>query len=197
MTSGSGPPNAPLRRDQRPRAPSFHLLLRISHGRDAFPRMRIRKLRARQPNTSAKIQVRLAAESDARLPQRGQTRSSGDVGLDVRTSRKRSQRNIGERQKAQQQPANAPNGIVTKCPERDYSGLMFANLITLAHFSVSSAISFPKFAGGPGSTVPPRAANRAFAPGSARIALISLLSRSMISGGVALGALMPKKALAS
>src|SRR5215510_14750899 len=80
---------------------------------------------------------------------------------------------------------------------RAYSGLMPANLTTLAHFSVSSAISLPKSAGGPGSGVPPRSANRAFVRGSARIALISLLSRSMISDGVALGALMPKKALAS
>jgi hypothetical protein len=31
----------------------------------------------------------------------------------------------------------------------DYSGLMPANLITLAHFSISSSISFPKSAGEP------------------------------------------------
>jgi hypothetical protein len=36
---------------------------------------------------------------------------------------------------------------------RDHSGLMFANFTTLAHFSVSSAMSLPKSAGEPGSTV--------------------------------------------
>jgi hypothetical protein len=35
------------------------------------------------------------------------------------------------------------------------SGLMFANLITLAHFSVSFAMSLPNSAGDPGITVPP------------------------------------------
>src|SRR6266566_5885172 len=64
---------------------------------------------------------------------------------------------------------------------RDHSGLMSANLITLPHFSVSSVTSLPKSAGEPTSTVPPRSASRAFSFGSARPALISLLSLSMIS----------------
>src|SRR5262249_15537782 len=38
----------------------------------------------------------------------------------------------------------------------DYSALMLAARITLAHFSVSSAMSLPKSAGEPASTVPPR-----------------------------------------
>ena len=47
-------------------------------------------------------------------------------------------------------------------------GLMFAALITLAHFSVSSAMSLPKSAGEPASAVPPRSASRALILGSAR-----------------------------
>ena len=65
-----------------------------------------------------------------------------------------------------------------------HSALMPANLTTLAHFSVSSAISFPKSAGDPGITVAPRSANRALILGSARPVLISLFSLSMISAGV-------------
>jgi hypothetical protein len=74
---------------------------------------------------------------------------------------------------------------------------MPANFTTLDHFSVSLAMSWPKSAGGPGNVVPPRSASRGFALGSARIALISLLSRPTISGGVLRGAIIPKNALAS
>src|SRR6266446_3221448 len=59
---------------------------------------------------------------------------------------------------------------------RGHSGLMPANLITLAHFSVSSAMSLPKSAGEPASTMPPSSANFALIPASARAALISPLS---------------------
>src|SRR6266478_9986600 len=79
----------------------------------------------------------------------------------------------------------------------DYSGLMPANLITLAHFSVSSAMNFPNSAGEPANTSHPRSARRPFIVGSARAALISLLSFSMISVGVALGAPIPYQPLAS
>src|SRR6516162_10831216 len=78
-----------------------------------------------------------------------------------------------------------------------YSGLMFAARITSAHFSISSAINLPKSVGEPASTVPPRSASRAFIVGSARAALISLLSVSMILAGVFLGAPRPPHALAS
>jgi hypothetical protein len=71
---------------------------------------------------------------------------------------------------------------------RGHSGLMLAARITLPHFSVSSAISLPKSAGEPASTVPPR---------SARPALISFLSLSMISMAVFLGAPRPNEALAA
>jgi hypothetical protein len=66
----------------------------------------------------------------------------------------------------------------------DHSGLMPANLITLAHFSVSSAISFSKSAGEPGSVVPPRSASRALILGSARAALISLLTVNDFGGRI-------------
>src|SRR5262245_35665126 len=78
-----------------------------------------------------------------------------------------------------------------------HSGLIFANLITLAHFSVWSPTNLPKSAGEPRSTVAPPSARRFFGSGSERIALISLLSLSIISAGVFRGAPTPKKALAS
>jgi hypothetical protein len=65
-----------------------------------------------------------------------------------------------------------------------YSGLMLAARITLAHFSVSSAMNFLNSAGERTSGEPPRSARRAFTFGSARAALISLLSLSMIASGV-------------
>src|ERR1700675_4108816 len=83
----------------------------------------------------------------------------------------------------------------TDCP--DHSGLMPAVLITLAHLSVSSAMSLPKSASELESTVPPKSASRAFILGSAMTALISLLSLSMIAAGVFLGAPTPCQLLAS
>jgi len=68
------------------------------------------------------------------------------------------------------------------------SSLGFANLTTLAHFSVSFAMSFLKSAGEPGNTMLPSSTSRALNCGSARPALISLLSLSTISAGVSLGA---------
>src|SRR5262249_54137483 len=79
----------------------------------------------------------------------------------------------------------------------DHSALMLRARITLPHFSVSSAISLAKSAGEPGRTVAPRSASRAVILGSARAALISLLSLSTISIGVFLGAPMPNQKLAS
>src|SRR5262249_16809109 len=81
--------------------------------------------------------------------------------------------------------------------EKDQSALMPANVTTLAHFSVSSAISLPNSAGDPGSATPPRSARRAFILGSARAALTSLLSLSTISAGVFLGTPRPYHCLAS
>src|SRR5262249_26089557 len=79
----------------------------------------------------------------------------------------------------------------------DHSGLMLAARITLAHFSVSSTMNFPNSAGEPTTGVPPTSASRALILGSARPALISLLSFSTISTGVAFGAPTPNQALAS
>src|SRR5262245_17780480 len=82
-------------------------------------------------------------------------------------------------------------------PRLDPYGLMLAARITLPHFSVSSAISLPNWAGDPGSGVPPRSARRAFILGSSRAALTSLLSWSTISAGVAFGTPRPYQLLPS
>ena len=79
----------------------------------------------------------------------------------------------------------------------DYSAVIFANLITLAHFSVSSAIRFPNSAGVIDSGSTPKLIRRAFVAGSNTMALISLLSFSMIAEGVPLGAPMPFQPVAS
>ena len=77
------------------------------------------------------------------------------------------------------------------------SALMLRARMTLPHFSVSSAMSLPKSAGESASTSPPRSASRALSLASARPALISLLSFSTISAGVAFGAPTPYQLLAS
>src|SRR6516225_5109584 len=83
-------------------------------------------------------------------------------------------------------------------PDRaGHSGLILAVRMTLAHFSVSSAMSFPKLAGVIVMGTLPRSASRAFIPGSVRAALISLLSLSTISVGVFLGAPRPVSKVAS
>src|SRR5262245_29661300 len=77
------------------------------------------------------------------------------------------------------------------------SALAPENLITSAHFSVSVAMNLAKSEDEPGNTAAPRSANRAFSFGSARPALISLLSLSTISVGVFLGTPIPCQPLAS
>src|SRR5262245_5375987 len=77
------------------------------------------------------------------------------------------------------------------------SALMLAARTTLPHFSVSSAMSLPKSAGETTSGVTPKTASRAFILGSARPALISLLSLSTMSTGVFLGMPTPYQLLAS
>src|SRR5262249_45865015 len=79
----------------------------------------------------------------------------------------------------------------------DHSRFTPMNFTTLPHFSVSSAMSLPKSAAEPGRAVPPSSASRALILGSARPALISLLSVSMIPAGVFLGAPRPVIPLAS
>src|SRR5215475_10138715 len=72
-----------------------------------------------------------------------------------------------------------------------YSTLMLAARITLAHFSVCSAMNLANSTDELGNTAAPRSANRALSLGSARPALISLLSWSMTAGGVFFGAPTP------
>src|SRR6266404_293041 len=81
--------------------------------------------------------------------------------------------------------------------DRPYSALMPANLITLAHFSMASERIAPNSAGEPPSTVPPSSTIQALILLSARPALSSLFSISMMSAGVFLGAPMPANPLAS
>src|SRR4029077_4774374 len=79
----------------------------------------------------------------------------------------------------------------------DHSALMFAARITLPHLSVSLEMNLPNSAGVIDIGTAPKSASRAFILGSARAALISLLSLSMISVGVFLGAPIPYQPLAS
>src|SRR5262245_55974988 len=89
----------------------------------------------------------------------------------------------------------APNrhSVFCECDSQvaSHSGLMPANLTTLPHFSVSSAISFLNESGDIESTGLPICSSRALMLGSARPALISRLSCSMIPAGVIVGAPMP------
>ena len=71
-----------------------------------------------------------------------------------------------------------------------HSILIFAASTTLAHFSVSPAISLPNSACGPGSGVPPWSASTA-ATRSGKARIISLFSLSTMSAGVLFGAPTP------
>ena len=83
---------------------------------------------------------------------------------------------------AERDYGTSADGAVPHC------SLMFAARITLPHFSVSSAMCLPNSAGELGNTELLNSASRAFVLGSARIAVVSLLSLSMISGDVFLAA---------
>src|SRR5262249_21908674 len=65
----------------------------------------------------------------------------------------------------------------------DHSGLMPADLITLPHFSVSSATNCPNWTGVIGIGTPPSSAKRPITLGSVSTALISLFSFSTMSAG--------------
>src|SRR5262249_41749000 len=95
-----------------------------------------------------------------------------------------------------QRPAIRCTGFM-ECRAGDYSALMPANLTTLRHLSVSSAMNFPKSVGEPVNIAAPRSVRRFFMLESTRAALISLLSFSTISVGVALGTTIPYQPLAS
>ena len=64
------------------------------------------------------------------------------------------------------------NNVASRHP----SGFAPENLTTLAHFSVSSAMSLLKSEGEPANTVPPRSAIRALIRATVRATLISLLT---------------------
>src|SRR5262245_2184712 len=78
-----------------------------------------------------------------------------------------------------------------------YSVLMPANFTSLANFSVSSAMSLPNSVGELANMPPPRLSSLVLIAGSARPALISLFSFSIIVVGVCLGAPIPNHVLAS
>src|SRR5262249_51253927 len=78
-----------------------------------------------------------------------------------------------------------------------YSGLMPADLITLANFSVEIGTRLPEGGRRPGKPGAAHPGDRGFDFGSVRPTLISLLSLSMISAGVFLGAPTPCQPLAS
>src|SRR5262249_59376789 len=78
-----------------------------------------------------------------------------------------------------------------------HSGLMPANWITLAHFSVSAPMKFANSAGELANTGEPKTAIRAPIFGAPRATLISLLSFSTISVGVFFGVPTPTHPLAS
>src|SRR5712671_397177 len=84
-----------------------------------------------------------------------------------------------------------------KAKSQVQSALAPENLITAAHFAVSLRTSLAKSEVDPGSVVAPRSANLASSLGSAKAALISKLSLSMIVVGVFLGAPTPNQALVS
>src|SRR5262249_48055653 len=99
------------------------------------------------------------------------------------------------RQGAHRRPAGQAQ-IADRLPGAQ-SGLMPADLTTFAHFSVSSSMSLPKSAGELAIAMAPKSASLVLILGSTSAALISLLSRSMISTGVFLGAPTPRILLAS
>src|SRR5262249_32801407 len=80
---------------------------------------------------------------------------------------------------------------------RHHWSLILASWITLAHLSVSAAMSFSKSLGDIGIGTLPRSARCPLILRSARAAFISLLSLSTISPDVFLGAPMPCQVLAS
>src|SRR6516165_7966573 len=79
-----------------------------------------------------------------------------------------------------------------------HSGLMPANLITLVHLSIFSAMNLANSSGEFGGTATaPRSANRCLMCGSSTAALVCLLSVAMISGGVPVGTPKPIQPAAS
>src|SRR5262249_1175221 len=95
------------------------------------------------------------------------------------------------------EPGQRINRLFQMHRRRVHSGLIPADLITLAHLSVSSAIIFANAVGDKASGVAPRSESWALIWGSASTALTSRLSLSMTAIGVFRGAPKPCHALAS
>src|SRR5260370_39641288 len=80
---------------------------------------------------------------------------------------------------------------------QDYSALLLAARITLAHFSVSSAMSLPTSAGESAHSPPPSFARCVLILGPARPPLLPLVSLSTISVGAFFGAPLPSQRLSA
>src|SRR5215472_5643192 len=93
--------------------------------------------------------------------------------------------------------ASGPKADIETALCEDHSGLRLANFTTFLNFAVSAATKAPNSDGAPGNAVPPSSIKRVLILGSARLALVSPLSRSMIAAGVFAGAPMPIHWLAS
>src|SRR5262245_42063711 len=94
--------------------------------------------------------------------------------------------------------SHSPNGLygTLGCEWTCYS-LIFAARMTLPHFSFSAAMNFPNSAGEVAKTVSPQSTIVCLILGSARPALIALLSTSMLAAGVSFGAVTPNQPTAS
>src|SRR5262249_15056346 len=111
---------------------------------------------------------------------------------------RRGQRDLEERGRAGKIGLRTTeDGFCLSSVLRHYSPLIFAARTTLLHFSVSSAMNLLKVAGGPVKISHPRSTKRLLVFSSLRPASISLLSLSMISGGVPFGATIPYQPFAS
>src|SRR5262249_1076366 len=113
-------------------------------------------------------------DEGSRIPQGGGEDPDGHPPAERRRSRGAGQAGY-QAAEGGARPHRANPEMEMSAAELVYCTLMLAARITLPHFSVSSAISFPKSAGESASTVPPRSASRAFSLGSASAVLISLL----------------------
>ncbi len=123
-----------------------------------------------------------------RLAQRGEklhrALSVLDAGRIARRHQRPAVRNRlghGERQGIPRRTARGVSGAADHPQGQSYSGLRFANLTTLPHFSISAAMNFAKSAGEPVITIAPNSASFPTSTGSASAALVSLFSLSMIS----------------
>src|SRR5262245_30867881 len=124
---------------------------------------------------------RLAPKRPARWPAAWQRRLR-DAEIDGgEVSQSHSQDN-----RTHHRPDHAPRSSGAPPDRTGQSGLMPANLTTFAHLSVSSDMNFPKSADAIGIGSAPKATSLPFMAGSARAALISWLSLSMIPAGVSL-----------